>query len=311
MPSPWQVLRERRQGLPRPGVRRYRTDPNELRTISDPDARQGAAHDRRQGLLLPADGQRPVVADPVAAVVLLRRPAHRRVPHRPGPGRRAAAGPAGAGRRGSRRRRAHLGRLAVLLVLAGGTARPGPVAVQGGLRRRPLLASRARRTRAASSSGSTRTSPSAAASTRAIRRSSARCGRPGRIRSPRPRPQIAAGGAFGATLAAGDRRLAEAVLTLREESETNGFVNGHPMAHHRVFPGIAAGAPDAYAELIESGASEFEAGPAWTGRRRTAAVRLPHRGAGSAARRRDHRRLLPPGRRGVERRRARWRRSPS
>jgi len=37
------------------------------------------------------------------------------------------------------------------------------------------------------------------------------------------------------------------------------------MAHHRVFPGIAAGAPDAYAELIDSGSSEFEAGPAWDG----------------------------------------------
>ena len=52
---------------------------------------------------------------------------------------------------------------------------------------------------------------------------------------------------------------------MREESETNGFVNGHPMAHHRVFPGIASGAPDAYAELISSGASEFEGGQAWKG----------------------------------------------
>jgi acetoacetate decarboxylase len=77
-------------------------------------------------------------------------------------------------------------------------------------------------------------------------------------------PQIAAGGRFGATLAAGDRRLAEAVITLREPVQSNGFVNGHPMAHHRVLPGIAAGAPDAFAELIESGASEFEAGQAWS-----------------------------------------------
>ena len=78
-------------------------------------------------------------------------------------------------------------------------------------------------------------------------------------------PQIGPGGVFGATLAAGDRRLAEAVLTLREQSETNGFVNSHKMAHHRIVPGIASGAPDAYAELIESGSSEFEAGRAWTG----------------------------------------------
>ncbi len=78
-------------------------------------------------------------------------------------------------------------------------------------------------------------------------------------------PRIAPGGVFGATLAAGDRRLAEAVVTLREESPTNGFVNGHPMAHHRIYPGIASGSPDAYAELISSGAAEFEGGPSWKG----------------------------------------------
>lgn len=86
-------------------------------------------------------------------------------------------------------------------------------------------------------------------------------------------PQFASGARFGATLAAGDRRLAEAVLTLTEESETNGFVNGHPMAHHRVLPNIGravgenggSGSDDAFAELIESGASEFSGGQAWRG----------------------------------------------
>jgi acetoacetate decarboxylase len=78
-------------------------------------------------------------------------------------------------------------------------------------------------------------------------------------------PQIGPGGVFGATLAAGDRRLAEAVLTLREESPTNGFVNGHPMAHHRIYPGIAAGGEDAFAELIASGAAEFSGGQSWRG----------------------------------------------
>jgi acetoacetate decarboxylase len=79
-------------------------------------------------------------------------------------------------------------------------------------------------------------------------------------------PQIAKGAKFGATLAAGDRRLAEAVLTLTEESESNGFVNGHPMAHHRILPNIARGDDnDAYVELIESGASEAQAGQAWKG----------------------------------------------
>ena len=83
--------------------------------------------------------------------------------------------------------------------------------------------------------------------------------------SPQGAPQVGPGGVFGATLAAGDRRLAEAVLTLSSETETNGFVNSHKMAHHRILPGIAPGAADAYAELIESGSSEFAAGPAWTG----------------------------------------------
>ncbi len=78
-------------------------------------------------------------------------------------------------------------------------------------------------------------------------------------------PTIGVGAMFGATLASGDRRVADAVLTLRAESESNGFVNGHPMAHHRILRGIGSGAPDAFAELIASGAAEVEAGPAWSG----------------------------------------------
>ena len=61
-----------------------------------------------------------------------------------------------------------------------------------------------------------------------------------------PAPQVAAGGKFGATLAANDRRLAEAVITLTEPAERNGFVNGHPMAHHRWLPAID-GKGDAHA----------------------------------------------------------------
>ncbi|MFB6894582.1 acetoacetate decarboxylase family protein [Kitasatospora sp. NPDC056327] len=80
-----------------------------------------------------------------------------------------------------------------------------------------------------------------------------------------PAPRIEAGARFGATLAAADRRLAQAVVTLTEESPTNGFVNGHPMAHHRQLPAIDR--PDTLAlnELVESGAAAFEAGPAWRG----------------------------------------------
>jgi hypothetical protein len=77
-----------------------------------------------------------------------------------------------------------------------------------------------------------------------------------------PAPQVAAGGRFGATLAASDRRLAEAVITLTAPAERNGFVNGHPMAHHRWLPAID-GKGDAHAELIESSGAKFEGAQPW------------------------------------------------
>ena len=202
---------------------------------------------------------------------------------------------------GPRRRGAHLGRLAVLLEQPRGAARPGAVAVQGGVRGRPLQFQGQTYSRCvyiwvdkdfAIGRGIHQGYPKKLGSMWQTR--------------PHPfaqgAPQIGAGGVFGATLAAGDRRLAEAVLTLREESETNGFVNAHKMAHHRIFPGIEAGAPDAYAELIESGASEFEAGPAWTGDVELRLFDSPTEELSRLDRRRDHRRLLPPGGRRLERR---------
>lgn len=77
-----------------------------------------------------------------------------------------------------------------------------------------------------------------------------------------PAPQVASGGKFGATLAANDRRLAETVITLTAPAERNGFVNGHPMAHHRWLPAID-GKGDAHAELIESTGAKFEGGQPW------------------------------------------------
>jgi acetoacetate decarboxylase len=93
----------------------------------------------------------------------------------------------------------------------------------------------------------------------------------GSIHQTRPHPygraggKIAPGGRFAGTLAAADRRLAQAVVTLREESASNGFVNAHPMAHHRWLPSIEKGAPDTVSELIRSGSAHVEAGPAWAG----------------------------------------------
>ena len=85
------------------------------------------------------------------------------------------------------------------------------------------------------------------------------------IRHGKAGPRLEPGGRFGASVSVHDRRVVDADFTITGPAETNGFVNAHKMAHHRIFPGIEADAPDAYAELIESGASEFEAGPAWTG----------------------------------------------
>jgi acetoacetate decarboxylase len=81
----------------------------------------------------------------------------------------------------------------------------------------------------------------------------------------RAAPRVAPGGTFAGTLSAGGRRLAQAVVRLRAESPTNGFVNAHAMAHHRWMPSIEKDAPDALSELIESGSASVEAGPAWRG----------------------------------------------
>jgi acetoacetate decarboxylase len=55
------------------------------------------------------------------------------------------------------------------------------------------------------------------------------------------------------------------VVTLREESPGNGFVNAHQMAHHRWMPSIEKGLADSLDELIGSGSARFEGGQAWRG----------------------------------------------
>ena len=81
----------------------------------------------------------------------------------------------------------------------------------------------------------------------------------------RAAPRIAPGGRFAGTLAAADRRLAQAVVTLREQVGAAGFVNAHPMAHHRWLPSIEKGRPDALDELVRSRSASVEGGPAWRG----------------------------------------------
>jgi acetoacetate decarboxylase len=78
-----------------------------------------------------------------------------------------------------------------------------------------------------------------------------------------PAPRIAPGGRFGTSLAAADRRLAEARITLTERSDSNGFVNAHPMAHSRTVTSVEDPAQFSLDELISSGSADFEGGPAW------------------------------------------------
>ena len=84
-------------------------------------------------------------------------------------------------------------------------------------------------------------------------------------------PRLDAGGTFGATLQANDRRLAEATLTITGPSETAGFVNALPMLHSRWLPSIEKDGGDSLAELVTMRSRDVELGAAYTG---TADVRL-------------------------------------
>ncbi len=78
-------------------------------------------------------------------------------------------------------------------------------------------------------------------------------------------PRIAAGGKFAGTVAYHDRRIVNAYVTMREPSDGNGFVNGHPMVHSRYMPRIEGDGTDSYAELVTMSGRDVELGPAWRG----------------------------------------------
>jgi acetoacetate decarboxylase len=78
-------------------------------------------------------------------------------------------------------------------------------------------------------------------------------------------PRVAAGGRFGMTLAAGDRRLAEATVTLEGPVSSNGFVNGHAMLHHRWFPRIELDGTDSLSEVVTMSGVDLDLGPAFGG----------------------------------------------
>ena len=78
-----------------------------------------------------------------------------------------------------------------------------------------------------------------------------------------PAPKLRPGARFGASLAAADRRLAEARITLTEPSPINGFVNDHKMAHNRYVNSIDTPGQMVLDEIIATGAAEGDGGQAW------------------------------------------------
>lgn len=81
----------------------------------------------------------------------------------------------------------------------------------------------------------------------------------------RAAPRLAPGARIGASLAAYDHRLASLVVTLEAESESNGFVNGHPMLHSRWMPSITPGAGNSLDQLITMSTTDAEIGATWRG----------------------------------------------
>ena len=77
-------------------------------------------------------------------------------------------------------------------------------------------------------------------------------------------PRLEPGGRIGASLAANDRRLIDAVFTIERGADTAGFVNALPMLHSRWMPAID-GAGDALDELVVLRSQDVETGPVYSG----------------------------------------------
>jgi acetoacetate decarboxylase len=78
-------------------------------------------------------------------------------------------------------------------------------------------------------------------------------------------PRLENGAKLGASIAASDSRLAHAVVTLREKSESNGFVNGHKMLHSRWMPSITPGLGNSLDQLVTMGGVDLDLGEPWAG----------------------------------------------
>jgi acetoacetate decarboxylase len=78
-------------------------------------------------------------------------------------------------------------------------------------------------------------------------------------------PRLEPGGRFAGTVAAYDRRLATARVTLTGTSASNGFVNALPMLHHRYLARIEGDGTDTFSELVTMRGRDVELSEAWTG----------------------------------------------
>lgn len=78
-------------------------------------------------------------------------------------------------------------------------------------------------------------------------------------------PRLGPGGQFAMTLAASDRRLANATVTIEGPATSNGFVNGHAMLHHRWFPRIELDGVDSLSEVVTMSGVNVELGPVYGG----------------------------------------------
>ncbi len=157
------------------------------------------------------------------------------------PGRRgrAAARPADPRRRRPRRGRAHLGRVAELLATRfDELLDPARGPVQGGVPRGAVHVRGRRPTAGRPTSGSTRTSPWHAATSRAIPRRWREIWLTRAVTIGKAGPRLEPGGRFGATLSTWGRRIADARFTITGTADSAGFVNGHPMLHSRQMPAI-------------------------------------------------------------------------
>jgi acetoacetate decarboxylase len=78
-------------------------------------------------------------------------------------------------------------------------------------------------------------------------------------------PRLEPGGRFGATLAAADRPLARALVTLDAPAAAPGFVNGHPMLHNRWWPSIESDGTQSLDELVTMRGYDGETADVWSG----------------------------------------------